>query len=262
MKEDLTAGVGITVIRNGNRSFARDRVVTEKPLTIYLNGEELVTLLCTPEKMDRLALGFLRSEGILNSMDEVDSLRLREEEGLAEVELKSGGKDLPEKIYGKRTIASGCGKGTLFFSALDSMRSSPVASQLELKSEQVFALVRSLQEKSTLFKETGGVHSAALAGARGVILFAEDIGRHNAVDKIAGECLLRGLCFDDKILVTSGRTSSEIMLKTAKLGMPVLVSRSAPTSLSVALAEKLKITLVGFVRGKRMNVYTHDWRIT
>lgn len=262
MKEDLTARVEVTVIRDGARNVARDRVIVEKPLTIYLNGEELVTLLCTPDKLDCLALGFLRSEGILASMDEVAGLRLREDEGLAEVELKDGGKGLAEKIYGKRTVTSGCGKGTLFFSALDSMRSRPVASKLVVSAEKLFALVRALHEQSELFRETGGVHSAALAEEQGIIIFAEDIGRHNAVDKIIGNCLLQGLSLEDKILVSSGRTSSEIMLKTAKLGIPILVSRSAPTSLSVELAKKMQITLVGFVRGKRMNIYSHDWRVT
>lgn len=246
--------------RDGRYVQTGDRVAREAPLTIYLNGEELVTLLCTPEKMDLLALGFLRSEGLLASMEEVKGLRLREAEGLVEVELR-GGKGLAEKLYGRRTITSGCGKGSVFFSALDTLRSRPVSSRLKLTAAQVLALMNGLQERAALFKETGGVHSAALAEATGIVFYCEDIGRHNAVDKIIGESLKRGIALEDKLLLCSGRLSSEILHKTAKLQIPILVSRAAPTSLSIELAETLNITLAGFARGRRINVYTHHWRI-
>ncbi|MEW5785360.1 MAG: formate dehydrogenase accessory sulfurtransferase FdhD [Bacillota bacterium] len=261
MTQELTREKEITVERDGMRAVLKDRVTVEAALTIILNGTELVTLLCTPEKMDRLALGFLRSEGLLTSMDEVEYLRLREAEGLVEIGFK-GGADLAQQIYGKRTLTSGCGKGTVFYNTLDSLRSKPVAGRVKLKSEQVFSLMHALQEQASLFKATGGVHSAALADENGVILFCEDIGRHNAVDKIVGECLMRQIALDDKILVSSGRLSSEILLKAAKLQLPVLLSRAAPTSLSIELAESLNITLIGFVRGRRMNIYTHAWRIS
>lgn len=260
MTEELTKAITITERRDGRSAPAADRVVIEAPLTIYLNGEELITLLCTPAKMDRLALGFLRSEGFLDSMDDLAGLRLREDEGLVEVELKKR-PALAEKIYGKRTIASGCGKGTVFFSALDALRSRPVTGNISLQATQLVALMRSMQDQAVLFKATGGVHGAALADPERILFFCEDIGRHNAVDKIAGECLLQGISLEDKILLSSGRLSSEILLKAAKLRIPVLISRAAPTSLSVELAESLNITLVGFVRGRRMNIYTHAWRI-
>jgi FdhD protein len=121
--------------------------------------------------------------------------------------------------------------------------------------------MRSLQDKAAMFKETGGVHSAAVADLDRIIFFCEDIGRHNAVDKIAGQCLVDGVSLEDKVLITSGRLSSEMLLKAAKLQLPLLISRSAPTSLSIELAEALNITLVGFVRGRRMNIYTHAWRV-
>ncbi len=250
----------IIILRDGLRETVLDPVTVEAPLTLFLNGEELVTLLCTPEKMDLLALGFLYSEGLLSTIDEVTALRLKEDEGLVEVELK-GGSGLAERLYGKRTITSGCGKGTVFFQALDALRSRPVLGDLKLPAAQAWELMRSLQEKAAMFKETGGVHSAAVADLEGVIFFCEDIGRHNAVDKIAGQCLVQGISLQDKVLITSGRLSSEMLLKAAKLQIPLLISRSAPTSLSVELAEALNITLVGFVRGRRMNIYTHQWRI-
>jgi FdhD protein len=237
-----------------------DRVVIEAPVTIYLNGKELVTLLCTPEKIDCLALGFLRSEGLLATIDDLSSLRIREEEGLVEVELKNKS-DITEKLYGKRTVTSGCGKGTVFFNVLDSLRSKPLTGKMQVSSNTIHCLMNDLQHKADLFKTTGGVHSAALADSEKIIFFYEDIGRHNAIDKIIGECLINSISTDDKIIVSSGRLSSEILLKAAKLKIQMLVSRAAPTSLSIELAETLNITVIGFVRGKRMNIYSHAWRV-
>ena len=250
-------------IRSGEEFLVEeleDRVTVEKPVTIYVNGSELVTLLCTPEKIDRLALGFLRSEGILTSVGQVDSLRIKEEEGLVEVELKDKS-GLAEKLFGKRTVTSGCGKGTVFFNVLDSMRSEPLTGEMEVSVEGILRLMEELQQRALLYKDTGGVHSAALADHEDILYFFEDIGRHNAIDKIVGECLLDNISTDDKIIVTSGRLSSEILLKVAKLKVQLIVSRSAPTSLCIELAESLNITLVGFVRGKRLNIYSHGWRI-
>lgn len=246
-------------LRGAGREEIEDLVAVEAPVTIYVNGSELVTLLCTPEKIDCLALGFLRSEGLLGSIDDLAAIRVKEE-GLVEVDLKSD-TGLAEKLYGKRTITSGCGKGTVFFNVLDSLRSSPLEGNLKISPDRVLSLMDSLQEKAKLYKSTGGVHSAALADSEKILFFCEDIGRHNAIDKIIGESLLAGINTDDKIIVSSGRLSSEILLKAAKLTIQLLISRAAPTSLSIELADSLNITLVGFVRGKRINIYTHGWRI-
>jgi FdhD protein len=116
-------------------------------------------------------------------------------------------------------------------------------------------------ERSELFKATGGVHGAALCDADNLLIFSEDIGRHNAVDKIFGECILKDISMDNRIIITSGRVSSEILLKVARASIPLLISKSATTNLAVKLANELGVTLIGFVRGERMNVYTHRWRI-
>jgi hypothetical protein len=138
----LTTRKEITVIREGERIVTGDEVVVETPLTIYLNGEELVTLLCTPDKMESLALGFLRSEGLLTSLDDVVGLRLREDGGAVEVELKNKSV-LAEKLYGRRTITSGCGKGTVFFSALDALRSRPVSGDtVSLTADEIRSLMK------------------------------------------------------------------------------------------------------------------------
>ena len=260
MEEKRAVQKNITKIRDGEHEELYDLVTVEAPVTIYLNGNELVTLLCTPEKLDQLALGFLRSEGMLSKTDDVESIRVREKEGLVEVDLKKE-TGLAEKLYGKRTLTSGCGKGTVFFNALDSLRSSPLTGELKIGAAKVGELMDALQQRAELFKTTGGVHSAALADQDKILFFCEDIGRHNAIDKIIGQCLQAGIPTNDKIVISSGRLSSEILLKAAKLKIQLLISRAAPTSLSIELAESLNITLAGFVRGKRINLYTHQWRI-
>ncbi len=260
MEEDRFISKQVIKIRGEERKETEDFITVESPVTIYLNGNELVTLLCTPEKIDRLALGFLRSEGLLSSYGEVEKLSVDEEQGFIHVELKEK-TGLAEKLYGKRTVTSGCGKGTVFFNVLDSLRSKPLTGKLVVDIATVFKLMNDLQQKSELFKTTGGVHSAAIADESGILFFHEDIGRHNAIDKIIGECILADISTRDKIMISSGRLSSEILLKTAKLEIQLLLSRSAPTSLTIELADSLNITLVGFIRGSRMNVYTHQWRI-
>ena len=263
MERNKAVGKWIERVRRdteSRREKLEDRVAVEAPVTIYLNGTELVTLLCTPEKIDRLALGFLRSEGLVTTIDDVASIRVREQEGIVDIKLKTD-TGLAEKLYGKRTVTSGCGKGTVFFNVLDSLRSSPLTGELKISADRVLVLMESLQGKAELFRSTGGVHSAALADKEQILYFYEDIGRHNAIDKIIGECLIAGIATDDKIIVSSGRLSSEILLKAAKLKIQLLISRAAPTSLCIELAESLNITLVGFARGRRFNVYTHQWRI-
>jgi len=250
----------IVRIKNLHRYSDKDQVVMETPLTIFLNEREFVTLLCSPDKLDYLAVGFLRSEGLINTAEDLANITVDYEKGIVFVRTKAPA-DLVEKLYGKRTITSGCGKGTLFFHVLDSLQSKPVESDMQIGAETLIKLMTSLQENSVLFKTTGGVHSAALADKEKILFCSEDIGRHNAVDKIVGECIIKKIPLSDKILLSSGRLSSEIVIKGAKLGMPFIVSRSAPTSLSVELAEQMGITLVGFVRGRRLNVYSHDYRI-
>jgi FdhD protein len=136
-----------------------------------------------------------------------------------------------------------------------------VESQTKISALEVFELVMEFQHRSQIFRTTGGVHSAALCDTKSILVFSEDIGRHNAIDKIFGECILKDIPTDDRIIVTSGRVSSEILLKAVKRNIPLLISKSAPTDLGVKLANDLGVTLIGFVRGKRMNVYSNDWRV-
>lgn len=258
--DEETEKLAVLRITEQDRDEVEDLVVREFPLTIFLNGQELVTLLCSPTNLKYLAVGFLLSEGLIHDKADIKDIVVDSQKGVAHVET-AGGKELAKELLFKRMITSGCGRGATFYNVADVQGKVKVESQIRISASEVFALVKEFQHHSQVFRTTGGVHSAALCDTKNILVFSEDIGRHNAIDKIFGECILNDIPTNDRIIVTSGRVSSEILLKVDKRNIPVLVSKSAPTDQGVKLAKDLGVTLVGFVRGKKMNVYTHDWRI-
>ncbi len=243
-----------------SRNDVEDIVTKELPLTIILDNIELTTLLCSPTDLKYLAVGFLVSEGLLKGKDDIRKIAVDERRGVVRVEAVEG-KEFASGVF-KRLITSGCGRGVSFYSAADVQGQTKIKSETAISSTAVFTLVSEFQHRSQVYRTTGGVHSAALCDTGSILLFNEDIGRHNAIDKIFGECILRDISVADRIIITSGRVSSEILLKVAKRNIPILISKSAPTDLGVRLAHDLGITLIGFVRGERMNVYANEWRVT
>jgi len=235
-------------------------VVREVPLTIYLNGEELITLVTTGDANKELALGFLLSEGFLKDREDLKSIREDSEAGTVEVEV-TGDLSMVHELWQKRTVTSGCGKGATFYSVLDSLHANPVVSDLTVTPSQIYHLMKELNKQSDLYRDTRGVHNSALATTERILIFRDDIGRHNAVDKIRGAAFLDEVALSDKLLITTGRLSSEIVIKVAKMGVPILVSRSAPTSLALDLAQRVNLTLIGYVRGERLNVYMGSERV-
>ncbi|MFC1862016.1 formate dehydrogenase accessory sulfurtransferase FdhD [Chloroflexota bacterium] len=258
--ENEIENVSILRLTEEGRSNLKDVVAREFPLTIILNNQELVTLLCSPKDFKYLAIGFLFSEGLLKGKDEIKKIIVDEQRGVVRVETKGDKAQANELIF-KRLITSGCGRGASFYSAADAQNQAKVESQTKISTHDILALVSNFQHHSQVYRATGGVHSAALCNTKSILVFNEDIGRHNAIDKIFGECTLEDIPTDGRVVITSGRISSEILLKVAKGKIPIIISKSAPTDLGVKLANDLGITLLGFVRGKRMNAYTHDWRI-
>ena len=242
------------------RSQGEDITTMEFALTIILNNQELVTLLCSPADLNYLAIGFLASEGLLKSKDEIKKIAVDDQRGVVQVDTEEDN-GLASQLLSKRLITSGGGRGASFYSTTDVKNQARVESQITISAPQVFALVNQFQHRSQVYKATGGVHSAALCNTKNILAFSEDIGRHNAIDKIFGECMLTDLPTEDRLIITSGRISSEILLKVARRNIPILISKSAPTNLGVRLAADLGVTLIGFVRGKRMNVYTDSWRV-
>lgn len=239
---------------------ATDQVASEIGFSLSVNDKQVVTLLCTPSELDAMAIGFLLSEGLLQERDALLDMHVDEKNFTVSVTLKG----LPENIdkaFHKKTITSGCGRGITFTNAADLKNLPPNRSGLAVTREEIQDLMRKFRSISKLFLETGGVHSAALADTKDIILFAEDIGRHNAVDKLIGKAFLGDISVRDKILLSSGRISGEIMTKVIRNRIPVLISRTAPTCMSITYAEDHGVTLIGFARSDRMNIYTHPQRI-
>ncbi len=237
-----------------------DEVASELPVRLVLNGEQLVTLLCTPTELEELAVGFLLSEGILRDRSSIKKLEVDEREIAVHIELA----DLPPdftKLFEKRTISSGCGKGVTF-----TQYQMYADKRIEVKRplmalDDIRRLLKTFKNISTLYLDTGGVHSAALSDGKEILFFSEDIGRHNAVDKLIGKAFLKTVPVKNKILLTSGRVTSEIMTKAGRNRFPILISRAAPSCMAISYAEDMGITLVGFARGDRMNIYTWPKRI-
>lgn len=250
-----TKNYNILRINKEDVNSEEDLLIIEYPFTIFIDDEEIITLLCSPKSLRYLAIGFLYSEGFIEDYSAIDNIQIDVEKGRAYVGLKVR-KSFNEKLQGKRTITSGCGKGTVFYNVLDSFKSKKIVDPLDISIDEIKNLMREFNKKSELFYSTGGVHACAICNNHDIMIFEEDIGRHNALDKVLGKALEESIDLKDKIILTSGRISSEMLIKAAKRGIPVVVSRSAPTSLAVDMARELNITLVGFVRGEKMNIYS------
>jgi len=224
----------------------------EMPLTVFINGQETVTLLCTPAMLTQLVLGFLYSEGIIDNMHEVASMRVCEDEPIADVRLAKAEFTLPPR----RTLASGCGSSLSF-----KPQGERVDSNLVVKPKEVLSLMKQLYQRQDLFQRSGGIHSSALCDRKQILVMAEDIGRHNTLDKIMGECLMRKLPTQDGILLTTGRISSEMLLKAVRMKVPIVVSRSSPTELAISLGNELGVTIIGYARGSRLSVFSGGERL-
>jgi FdhD protein len=260
--ETVTGAEKLRLVRitEGVRSDVEDSVVREAPLTIVLDSQELVTMLCSPMDLKDLAIGFLFSEGFLKGKDEIKKVVVDDRKGIVWVETREG-RGADAGVLSKRLITSGCGRGASFYSLADAQLGMKVESRFQMLAKDVLDLVGQFQHGSELHRTTHGVHSAALCDQRNMLMFADDIGRHNAIDKIVGRCILTDVPPDNHALMFTGRISSEMLLKAARRGFPVVISVASPTNVAVRMANDIGMTVVGMARGKRMNVYTGDWRI-
>jgi len=238
-------------LKGGRFQEVKAEVVREQPLTVYVNGERFLTLLCSPFDLEPLVLGYLWMEKVIAGLDEVTGLSVSEVDGRADVTLTR-----PVTLPTERILTSGCGGGITF--RIDPRLFPRVRSTLKVKPEALAARLHDLLRDARHYHASRGIHGAALADADRVLLVAEDVGRHNAVDKLKGLALLRGLSTDDRILLSTGRVSSEMLLKAARMGVPLVASRTSPTEMAVALAEQLGITVAGYVRGDGLNLYAGE----
>nr|WP_051029574.1 formate dehydrogenase accessory sulfurtransferase FdhD [Brevibacillus massiliensis] len=258
----ITISRSVAKYRDSVFTLEDDEIVAEYPLTIFVNDQEFATVVCTPADLEELTIGFLASEGVIRSAAEVKQIAIDTAKGFAYVDLHQAFK-LQQSFFTKRRITSCCGKSRQsFYFYSDARAAKPVDSQVSVSVEQCFHLMDTLQQSSLIHRQTGGVHNAALCSGQEMLVSYSDIGRHNALDKIYGYCLREGVETSDKLLVFSGRISSEVLLKAAKIGAAILLSKSAPTDLALQMAEELGITAVGFIRGGKLNVYTRPERIT
>ena len=248
----------IKSIRQGVREEKTDAITEEVPLTIELNGSELATLLCTPSDLKNLVLGFLYTSGFIEAASSVKSLTIDQDLWKAYVD---GDVTFPSDVLFKRIYTSGCGKGIIFHNPLDLMHRIRLSDGFSIAGETFFGMMKQFITSSEEFRLTGGVHSAALVGAAETI-FKDDLGRHNALDKAIGEGLQKKIDFRAQVALTSGRVSSEVVAKVLRCEVPVLASSGAPTNQAVKIAREANMTLLGFVRGQRMNIYSGEQRIT
>lgn len=252
-----TARVKIVKYKDNLASYQEDIVVKEAPLTVCCNNVEVATLLCSPEHEEELAIGFLVAAGLIKSKEKITAILHNTEENAVFIKYK----DENNQSVLKRYMTTGCGMGMLLCSEEELMASDKYNGTLSLEVKNIILLMKELQHKSELYLNTGGVHSAALSDGKEVIVFREDIGRHNAVDKIIGYATLNDIPLNDKVIISSGRISSEIVLKLAKVGVGGIISRSAPMDRAVEIAKNFNMTVIGFARGKRMNIYAGEERI-
>jgi len=238
-------------------------IAPERPLTIFLNDRELVTLLTDFSFPRELALGFLHNEGLVDRMAQVRAVQIDERQGEARVQA-----DIPEKliqaVYGKRLVTSGCGKGSIFYHVLDAVKTGRmrIESDLRFPLSALYERAADLAHGSETYRRTRGVHTAALFDPQTIFCLREDIGRHNALDKLAGWLLDHETDSRHIALYTTGRLTSEVMLKAGRIGVPLIVSRSTPTALALQLGEQLGLTAVGALRGRRCIIYLHPERIS
>lgn len=250
-------------------------IVIEEPLEIRLDGHTVAVLLRTPGLEKELAAGFVLGEGLVSDLMDLALVRhcgravpdelsegdpLDQSRNRVDITLMPGAKTSRAETEAARLIRSGCGRtdvGTL------TEHLDPVHADLRMPAHRLPRLVGQITRRQAAYRAAGGIHAAAVFDATGrLIVVCEDIGRHNAVDKAVGHCLLRGIPLQDKLLISTGRASYDMVAKGVRLGVPILASISSPTSLAVELADALNCTLIGYLRGKTLNVYTHPWRIT
>jgi len=232
---------------------SEDPVAVEKKLKLFLNGKELITLHCTPSMIPELVNGILLTENIVSDKILPEHIALQINEGLS-VYISVAGDAVPEGVHFTRCL------GGFTFSQGKTFRK--IEDDFVLAAENLKAIFQGFHQRSELFRLTGCFHSAALSDGKSILAFAEDIGRHNAVDKVTGYALLNDISFRGKLMLVSCRISSEIVSKCARWEIPVIASRGAATDLAVEIAEAAGMTLIGFVRGENLNVYTNPLRIT
>lgn len=243
------------VVEGDSVSRVDGGVIDEQLLSIYVNGQSLATMMCSPLQLEALTVGYLYNEGVIEAADEIALLQANIPNSVVDVILTRDEVELPRRMI----LTTGCGGGMTGQELTKAH--PPLESAFTTTPDVILRLMRELQGAAALYNAVRGVHTAVLGAESGLLISAEDVGRHNAVDKVAGQALLDGIDTRDRILLTSGRISSEMLGKARRMAIPIVASRTAPTSITVELADAWDICVIGYVRRGGMRVYTEGWRL-
>ena len=234
-------------------------IAGEHPLTLYVDKREVVTLMTLGQAPEALAIGYLRNQRLVSSIEEIAAVQVDWETEAVAVTTRKGVKGLKERMK-KRTVTTGCGQGTVFGDLMEEIESVKLRDDVALDEETLYALLDAVRRHETIYKSAGAVHGCALADGADIIYFVEDVGRHNAVDAIAGQMWLDRVDGSDKIFYTTGRLTSEMVIKAAQMQIPFLVSRSGLTQMGFEIANKVGITMLGRAVNKRYLLFTGKHR--
>lgn len=234
-------------------------VTVERPLTLFLNGQEIVTMMTICDYPEYLAVGYLVNQNMLGPEDQIEGVEY--DEDIESVVVRTAGEtDFEEKLK-KKTVTSGCAQGTVFGDLMEKFEEVSLAQDIRLRTSQLTTLLKKINTAPSLYLEAGAIHGCVLCEDDRPLIYMEDVGRHNAVDKIAGYMHLNGIAGDDKIFYTTGRLTSEMVIKTVQMNIPILISRSGFTAWGVELAREANLTLIGRARGSRFVALAGEARI-
>ncbi|SFX77383.1 formate dehydrogenase accessory sulfurtransferase FdhD [Marinospirillum alkaliphilum] len=249
-----------TQVMNEQGEWQDIALACERPLTLYLNKREIVTLMTLGEDPEALALGYLRNQGLVENLADIEAIQVDWEVEAAAIRTSRQVEDL-EELLSKRTVTTGCGQGTVFGNQMARLEQLQLP-DWTLKQSQVYALLDRLKEHNATYRNAGAVHGCAICTAAGEVLaFCEDIGRHNAVDTLAGHMWLKGLEPEQAIFYTTGRLTSEMVMKTAQMGISVVLSRSGATQMGLEIANRLNLLLLARAKGRHFQAFTAQQRL-
>ena len=231
----------------------------ERPLTVYLDKRELVTLMTLGGAPEALVLGYLRNQRLVESIEDIAAIQVDWETESAAVTTR-GGVDRIEERTARKIVTTGCGQGTVFGSLLDEVDQIRLPDDAVLDQQTLYSIVDTIRLQQSVYKQAGSVHGCALFQDRELLMFIEDVGRHNAVDAIAGRMWLEGMDGADKVFYTTGRLTSEMVIKGAQMGIPFLLSRSGVTQMGYQMAKRVNMTLFARCTGKHFLLYTGHQR--
>lgn len=240
-------------------------IAGEHPLTLYVDKREIVTLMTLGAAPEALAIGWLRNQRLVRRLEDIVSVQVDWDVEAVAVTTRAGLEDADARL-GSRTVTTGCGQGTVFGGLMDEIDAIRLPAERSMSQATLYALMDAVRLHESIYKQAGAVHGCALAQATpdgcGILMFVEDVGRHNAVDAIAGRMWLDGLGGDDKIFYTTGRLTSEMVIKTAQMGIPFLVSRSGLTQMGWDIARRIGLTMIGRAQGKHYLLFAGEERFT